>query len=163
MNFSRVISERPSIFKASPADEKIEGLDLFGLAVRVGTVQGFYIIDTADLCCPSADGTVGGDIPDAAAGQVIGDLGDDHIGLINGDPVSGSQLQPLHDTEVVDTGPAYGGPLQLHWLEYGHRIDKSRPGGAPFNIGEGGLLELVRPLKGKESLGNLAVRPRDAP
>ena len=91
---------------------------------------------------------MGGDIPDAAAGQVIGDLGDDHIGLINGDPVSGSQLQPLHDTEVVDTGPAYGGPLQLHWLEYGHRIDKSRPGGAPFNIGEGGLLELVRPLKG---------------
>ena len=83
----------------------------------------------------------------AAAGQIIRNLWNDHIGLIDGNPIPFSQLKALHNADIVNAGPAHRSSLQFHRFKHSHRIDQTRSGGAPLDIGKGGFPNLILPLK----------------
>ena len=97
--------------KGIAADKQGKALYLLGLAVRVGAVQALYIIYLADFRPASAYGTFLRYVLYAAPGQVFLYLRDNHVGLIHGYGISHAQLQPLHDAQIVDTGPADRGSL----------------------------------------------------
>ena len=92
--------------KCIAADKEGKALYLFGLAVRIGAVQALYIIYLADFRPASTYGTFLRYVLYPAAGQVFLYLRDNHVGLIHGYGISHSQLQPFHDAQIVDTGPA---------------------------------------------------------
>ena len=130
------------------AGEKGEGLDLFGRTFRIGADQDLCVDLAPDFGLPAADRTLTGDLQCAGPGQVLGDLGNDHIGLVDGQPVTDPQLQGAHNADIVDGCPADGRPFELHGLKDGDRIDESGPAGAPFDLQQGRLLLLIRPFEG---------------
>ena len=109
-----------------PADKQFERLDRLGWTRGIHAVQGFHIIGAADFCFFPTGRTLTGDIQQAAPGQIPGNLGNNHIRLVHLHPVSNPQFQPPHDTDIVETGPAHRGTLQLHRLKDSHRINKAR-------------------------------------
>ena len=130
-----------------PAHKQVKTLDLFRLTLRICAVEGLHIIHTADLRRPAADRTDLRDITDAASCQVVRDLWDDHVRLVDRDPVPGPQLQSFHDTDVMDTGAAHRRSLKLHRFEHGDRIDESCSRRTPLDVGKRCLLDLVRPFE----------------
>ena len=130
-----------------PAHKQIKALDLFRLTIRIRTVEGLHIVQLADLRLSAAYRTGRRDITDTASCQVIRDLRNDHVRLVDRDPVSCTELQPFHDADVVDTGATYCGSFQLHRIKDCNRIDQSCPRRAPFNVGKRRLLNLIRPFK----------------
>ena len=118
------------------------------MAFRVGTVEGFHIVQAADLRLSAADRADLRDIPDTASCEVIRDLRDDHVRLVDCDPIPGPKLQTFHDADVVDAGPAHRRSFQLHGLKHGNRVDESCSRRAPLDIGERRLLDLIGPLEG---------------
>lgn len=82
-----------------------------------------------------------------AAGEVLRNLRDYHIGLINGYTVTDSQLQSSDNTDIMDTGTAHRCSLQLHRVKDGNRINESRPARAPLYLTQRGFCRFIRPLK----------------
>ena len=138
-----------------PAHKQGKGLDFLGLTVRICAVEGFHIVHFPDLRGAAADRTDLRDILHAASGLVFGDLGDDHVGLIDLDGIPDSQLQSPHDADVVDAGAADRGSLQLHRLEDSHWVNQSGPGGTPFDLRKRRLPDLVGPFEGHGIAGEL--------
>ena len=79
------------------ADKEGEALDALGLAVWIRAVKAADIAYLAHLRLTAADRTFlrNPDLP--ASGQVIGNLRDNHVGLINRDGVALAQSQGLHN------------------------------------------------------------------
>ena len=130
------------------AGEKGEGLDLFGGTFRIGADQDLRVDLAPDLGLSAADRTLSGNLQGAGPGQVLRNLGNDHIGLVDGQPVPDPQLQGAHDADIVDRGPADCRPLELDGREDGDRIDEAGSAGAPLDLQQGRLLLLIRPFEG---------------
>ena len=75
-----------------PAHKQRKRLNLFGSAARIITVQGLYVVYLADPGRLSADRTDVGNFQRIAFRQILRNLWNDHVCLINHDPVSDSQL-----------------------------------------------------------------------
>ena len=110
-----------------PAHKKCKRLDMLCLTPGICADQRLRLIFHIDPCLTAADRTDLRNIPDAAPGQVLRDLRNDHVGLVHLDPVPHTQLQFFHDTDVVDAGAAHGSSLQLYRFEYSDRIDQPCP------------------------------------
>ena len=132
-----------------PAHEQAERLHMFRLTLRIRTIQSLCLIVHRNLCCAPAHRTGTGNIFHSAPCQVFCDLGNNHFCFIHCDPVTHSQLQFLHDTDVVDAGTAHSRPLQLHRLENCHRVDQPGPRRTPLNLQKCCLTDLIRPFKRK--------------
>ena len=97
------------------------------LTFGIRTIQCLCLIFHGDPGRPAAYRTDLWYILHTAPCQIFCDLRDDHIRLIYGDPVSHAQLQPPHNTDIVNGGTAHRGAFQLHRIKDGHRIDKAGP------------------------------------
>ena len=80
------------------AGKERKALYLLCLTIRICAVQRFYIVNLSDFRVRPADGAVFWYVFHSALSQIFRNLGDNHIGLVNGDLISHSQLQRLHDT-----------------------------------------------------------------
>ena len=118
---------KPVHVQRVPAHHQGEGLDLFSRAVRVYTVQQRRSIIPPYLRRSSADRTLIRYDDISAAGKVIVDLRDDHVGLIYVYRIPYAKLELLHDAHVMHACPGDGGALQLHRIKYGHWIDETCP------------------------------------
>ena len=130
-----------------PADEQGKCLQFFCVAVRICAVEGLHVVHLPDLRLPSADRTGIRNGKGAASGQVFRNLRNDHVRLVNGEPVPDSKLQALYNAYVMNAGPAHGGALQLHRLKNGNRIDQAGTAGAPFHFKQGGFRRFILPLE----------------
>ena len=151
---------KPLDIHSVPAYKKSKRLDMFRLTLRIGAVKRLCLIFHGDLCGAAADRTFFRDVFHTASRQVLRDLRNDHVRLVHGDPVSHSQFQFFHDTDIVDAGTAYRRSFQFHRLKYGNRIDQSCPRRTPFDLCQRSLADLVRPLKRKGIPGELCRRPQ---
>ena len=91
--------------------------------------------------------------------QIFLHMGDDHIALGHLDAVAGHQLQPLNEREVVETGPCYLAPVDLHRVENGYRSDLAGAGGVPLNALEAGFKGVILKLVGYAVLIVMAGAP----
>ena len=130
-----------------PADEERKSLELFRIAVRIDAHQSFRIVFPAYLRRAAAYRAGIRNFEAVALSQVFGDLGDDHVRLIDRDPVSDTQFQLPDDAHVVNAGPAHSRSLQFHRIKNGHRVDQAGPAGAPFHFPQRRLRQLVGPFK----------------
>ena len=80
---------------ASPAGKEGKCLHVLRLASGIGAVQCLRLVLHGDPGRAAADGTDCRDILYTAPGQILCDLRDDHIRLIDLDPVSHSQSPAL--------------------------------------------------------------------
>ena len=80
--------------------------------------------------------------------EILPNLRDNHIGLINRNFISDSELQVFHVANIVKARSAHYGSLQLHRVKYRHGIDKTGSARRPFHLAKNGLFFLVFPLKG---------------
>ncbi len=142
------------------ADQQRKTLDLLRLTFRIRAIEGLHVILLANDRPAAADRTDLRDIAHAAPRQVIGDLGNDHVGFIDRDPVARAQFKGLQDTDIVDAGPAHRGPLQFHGVEHRHRIDQPRSGRTPLDMGKPRFRDLVGPLKGNRIAGKFGRAPQ---
>ena len=143
-----------------PAHEKGKVLQLFRGTFRIGAEQNRGAGLTSNLRRTAAYRTDRGNLHLAVSRQVFLNLGNDHVGLIDRDPVSRRKPQLPHDTHIVDAGPAHRGSLQLHRLKYRHRVDKPRPGRTPLDILKGRLADLIPPLEGNGIPGKFGRPPQ---
>ena len=130
------------------------------LTLRIGTIERLRLIFHRDPCGTAADRTFFRNIFHAAPCQVLRDLRNDHVCLVHSDPVAHSQLQFLHDADVVDAGTAHSRPFQFHRFKDCHRIDQPCSRRAPFNLCQRSLADLIRPFKSKGIPGELCRRPQ---
>ena len=133
---------------------------MLGLTFRIRAVQCLRLVFHGDAGRSAAHRTGRRDILYPAAGQVFRYLGNDHVRLVHGDPVSDPQLQFFHDTDVVDAGAAHCRPFQFHGLKDGHRVDQPCPGRVPLDFLKRGLPDFIRPLERKGISGELCRCPK---
>ena len=145
------------------AGEKGKGLDLFGWTFRIRTYKDLCIDLPADLRFSPAHRTDLRDLQGPGPGQILRDLGNDHVGLVDGQPVADPQLQGAHNADIVDGSPLYGRSLQFHGLENGNGIDQACAAGAPLHFFQSSLLLLVRPFKGNGVAGELSCPAQRIP
>ena len=70
----------------------------------------------------------------AAAGQILTNLGNDHVGFIDHQFIPKAQFQTLHNADIVNTRPRHCCSLQLNRLKNGNRIDKPGARRTPFHL-----------------------------
>ena len=131
-----------------PADKKGERFDLLRLTVRIHTVKRFYFICFDHSGFLSAYRTGIRDLQISAAGKILCDLRNDHIGFIDLDLIPNTKLQFFHNTDIMNAGPADSGPFQFYRLKDSHRIDQSGSGRTPFNFFQCGFPYFIFPFKG---------------
>ena len=138
---------KPLHIQGIPADEQRKRLDFLGGAFRIGTIQGLRIIHILDFGLSAAyrAGCRNGQI--AALCQVFRNLWNDHICLINRNPISDAELQLLHNTHIVYGSTAYRSALQFYRHKNGYRVNEPRPAGAPLHLRKSGFPDFIRPLK----------------
>ena len=111
-----------------------KGLDLLRRAFRIVAEQSLCSLRVMDGCRLPAHRTPVRQFHRIRTGKILRDLRDDHIGLVDGDLVSDSQLQRTEDTDIVNARPGDCGPFQFHRIKDRNRIDQACPGRAPFDL-----------------------------
>ena len=131
----------------------LEHADLLGRAVRIRTVQCLRLIQHSHFRAAAAHRTdvrhiavtaTKSCVPRnarhsvhhgriAASCVVLGNLRNNHIGLVDIDGIADAKRQFLNDTYVVNARPLYGRSLELHRCKDGYRIQKARAGRAPLD------------------------------
>ena len=103
----------------------------------------------------SADRTPVRNLQCVRTGQILFDLGNDHVGLIDRYLVSDPQFQGAQDTDVMNTCPGDRRPLKLHRVKDRYRIDQACPRRTPFNLPKMRHRLLILPFKRKCVAGRL--------
>ena len=122
-------------------------MDLLCRTVRILTDKRLRALRVVNGGRGAADRTAVRNRNRAGAGQVLRDLGYDHVRLVHADLVADSQFQPLQDADIVHAGPCHRGSFQFHRLEHGNRIDQAGSGRTPLNFKKMGECFLVLPLE----------------
>ena len=130
-----------------PACKKPKGFDFLGRALRIDAEKTFHIVFFLHYRFLSAGRAGMRDRCITASGQIFRDLRNDHICFVYTNGISDPQLQFLHDTDVMHTGPAHCGSFQFHRLKNCFRIDQSGPGRAPLNLQKSRITHLIGPFK----------------
>ena len=130
-----------------PGGKLREGPDFLCRTVRVFTDQCLRAQGIMDLRLHAAGRTVirNHDMPGTC--QVLRNLRNNHVRLVDTDPVPGSQLQRAHDADIVYACSGYRGAFQLHRFKDSHRVDQSCSGRAPLNLKQAGDRLLILPLE----------------
>ena len=130
-----------------PACKKPKGFDLLGRAPRIDAEKTFHIVFFLHYRFLSAGRAGMRNRCITASGQIFRNLRNDHICFVYTNGISDPQLQFLHDTDVMHTGPAHCGSFQFHRLKNCYRIDQSGPGRAPLNLQKSRITHLIGPFK----------------
>ena len=142
------------------AGEEGECLDLLGRAVGIGADQHFRVDLPADFGLSSAYRTLTWNLQSSGSGQILRNLGNDHICLVDSQPVPDPQLKSTDNTDIVHGSAAYSRPLQFNRLKNRHGIDQACAAGAPLHLRQSRLLLLIGPFKRYGIAGKLGRCPQ---
>ena len=116
------------------AHEMHQTANLLRQTVRIRAVQRLHAVLVMDRGRMAADRTDCRNRYVVAAGQVLGNLRNDHVRLVDTDGIADAQFQLAHHADVMHRCAADRRTLQLDRIENRHRIDEPGSGRTPFDF-----------------------------